>query len=48
MISEDQINDLIESNEDHAKAYFIWQMDEKTQILSNFILRRLNQNLTTK
>ena len=48
MISEDQINDLIESNEDHAKAYFIWQMDEKNTNLEQFYIEEIKPNIDDK
>lgn len=45
MISEEQINDLIESNEDYAKAYFIWQMDEENTNLEQFYIDEIAPEL---
>ena len=48
MISEEQINDLIESNEDYAKAYFIWQMDEENTNLEQFYIEEIKPSLDDK
>lgn len=48
MISEEQINDLIESNENYAKAYFIWQMDEKNTNLEQFYIDEIELDLDDK
>lgn len=45
MITEEQINDLIESNEDYAKAYFIWQMDPNNTDIEQFYTEYLLPNL---
>lgn len=45
MISEDQINDLIESNEQYSKAYFIWQMDEKNIDIEQFYIEEIAPEL---
>ena len=48
MISEDQINDLIESNEQYSKAYFIWQMDEDNTNLEQFYIDEIELDLDDK
>lgn len=45
MISKDQINDLIESNEQYSKAYFIWQMDEDNTSLEQFYINEIAPEL---
>lgn len=45
MISEEQINDLIESNEQYSKAYFIWQMDEENTNLEQFFIDEIKPEL---
>lgn len=45
MISEEQINDLIESNEQYSKAYFIWQMNEENTSLEQFYLDKIEPDL---
>ncbi len=48
MISEEQINDLIESNEDYTKAYFIWQMDEENTDIKQFYIEEIKPSLDDK
>lgn len=48
MISEEQINDLIESNEQYSKAYFIWQMDEENTNLEQFYIEEIELDLDDK
>ena len=45
MISEEQINDLIESDEQYSKAYFIWQMDERNTNLEQFYIEEIAPEL---
>lgn len=45
MISEEQINDLIESDEAYSKAYFIWQMDKENTNLEQFYIEEIKPNL---
>ena len=45
MISEDQINNLIESNEQYSKAYFIWQMDEDNISVEQFYIDEIAPEL---
>ena len=45
MISEDQINDLIESSAIYSIAYFIWQMDEENTNLEEFYINGIEPEL---
>ena len=36
MLTEDQIQDLIDNNESYSKEYFIWQMDSENGTIEDF------------
>ena len=45
MISEEQIQDLIDSEERYSKEYFIWQMDPDNTDIEQFYLDEIEQDL---
>lgn len=45
MISEEQIQDLIDSDERYSKEYFIWQMDEDNTGIEQFYLDEIESDL---
>ena len=45
MISEEQIQDLIDSDEHYSKKYFIWQMDPDNINIEQFYLDEIEQDL---
>ena len=45
MISEEQIQDIIDSNETYSKQYFIWQMDPNNTDIEQFYIEYLLPNL---
>lgn len=45
MISEEQIQDLIDSDERYSKEYFIWQMDEDNTDIEQFYLDEIESDL---
>ena len=45
MISEEQIQDLIDSDERSSKEYFIWQMDPDNNGIEQFYLDKIESNL---
>ncbi len=45
MISEEQIQDLIDSDERYSKEYFIWQMDEDNTNIEQFYLDKIKPDM---
>ncbi len=45
MISEEQIQDLIDSDERYSKKYFIWQMDSDNTSTEQFYLNEIESDL---
>lgn len=45
MISEEQIQDLIDSDERYSKTYFIWQMDPTNTNIEQFYLDEIEPDL---
>jgi phosphate uptake regulator len=45
MISEEQIQDLIDSDERYSKEYFIWQMDPDNTNLEQFYLDEIESDI---
>ncbi len=45
MISEEQIQDLIDSDERYSKEYFIWQMDPDNTNIEQFYLDEIESDL---
>ena len=45
MISEEQIQELIDSEKEYSKSFFIWQMDENNTDLESFYIERIEPDL---
>jgi len=45
MLTEDQIQNLIDESEDYSKAYFVWQMDEDNSDIEEFFTETILPDL---
>ncbi len=45
MISEEQIQDLIDSEEHYSKLYFVWRMDPNSTDIEQFYIDEIESNL---
>ena len=45
MISKEQIQELIDSEEEYSKAFFVWQMDENNTDLESFYIEHIEPDL---
>ncbi len=48
MISENQIQDIIDTNDDYSRQYFVWKMDPDNSSLEQFYLDALESELDEK